>query len=586
MFFLRSVSIILFFFICSCTAPVTLSRAESPADGFTPSDSLTAFITNRMAQDGVYAASLCLAGSNGLLYARGYGMARPGQGIQAAPQTLFRAGSISKVFTALAVMQLAERGLLVLDNPVSNYLPDFKPLSRFENTPAVTPRMLLSHHSGLPADRLWNKFSGIRNEFRSSIEFVNAHELQAPPGLYFNYCNTGYAVLGVLIEKLSGMDYASYMKSNILVPLDMTNSTFYAPDRSGPLFAQSLSMGFDIDEPDVWDAPAGSLWTSSEEMARFIEMACGYGAYRGRRIISRASFTDMTRPDYVTTLDFGHAQGLGFDLEFQPFAARFKTISHGGGTICFFGMMAVLPDAGLGAVMLTAGQFRGLPGEAVKRSLSELINHFRPVPDGYTNPAPARYYRDTDIEEIEGLYATGEGLLEIKRDGTNLRALLMNENNQNILLKQDTNYWFSLLLTDSGKKFNYQLGFTQVNGNRALLKKMGGKTTLTGFRVNVTANAPAWDSSSGPYRILNEDELTRKARLWSPVRIQMTRHGLVLQLDIDVPGTKKKILLAPLDNSRALVMDVRDRMGGMVLTRFVTNGRQALEWSGYILEKE
>jgi CubicO group peptidase (beta-lactamase class C family) len=197
-----------------------------------------------------------------VLFAKGYGQAAPD--VPNTPGTLYQIASLSKSFTAVAVMQLAEKQLISVEDPISKYVPDVWS----GNT--ITIGHLLSHSSGIP-DYLQPRFQFDYGQVWTPNEIVDTvrhAELEFAPGESFSYSNTGYVLLGMIIEKVSGLTYADYIKKHIFEPSGMTNSMFAIP--SGRTAAQGYVDGKSGPHMDNSAAySAGNIISTAEDLALF-----------------------------------------------------------------------------------------------------------------------------------------------------------------------------------------------------------------------------------------------------------------------------------------------------------------------------
>ena len=248
-----------------------------------------------------------------------YGIADRATGRRVDPDTIFELGSISKLFTCAAVLQLRERGLVDLDRPLRDYLPEFDVPSPFtQGAEAITVRMLMTHHSGLPMDDdPWETTVPERYFYRAVLPHLKGKELLFPPGERMYYSSFGMNLLGLLVERRSGMEFTRYMRERLLAPLDMPLASFDFRDH--PVDRLAVPYGY----PLVWDAipkdeirPAGSLRAPVSEAAHFVAMILAEGTYRGRRILSPESVREMVRiQNGGNGLDQRARVALGFMVE-------------------------------------------------------------------------------------------------------------------------------------------------------------------------------------------------------------------------------------------------------------------------------
>lgn len=270
------------------------------------------------------------------------------------PDTGFCMGSISKSFTAAAVVQLSLEGKLDLDAPFVRYVPEFTVKSRFPNTPPITVRHLLNHTSGLPAERLVNLFSGDLDDFRSTLAFVKDQYLSFPPGERTSYCNLGYALLGVLIERVTGQNFYEYQRASVLSLLDMRASDFDKSRISPALRSKADIGGWFLDEPAVYTAPAGSLWSTARDMERFFQsLDARWQNPSLTGPFSQEVQTLMRRTvEPGAWLDGNHSLGLGNFPDPSVWGASAPVLSHGGGTMGFHTLYLWIPEERIGVAVL------------------------------------------------------------------------------------------------------------------------------------------------------------------------------------------------------------------------------------------
>lgn len=289
-----------------------------------------------------------------LFFAKGYGFADVEQGRPVTPEeTLFRVGSVSKMFVWTAVMQLVEQGLLDLDADVETYL-DFELPD--DSLGPVTLRHLLTHTPGFE-DKALGLFSHDPADLRPPGEVLAQAGIKQvyPPGQISAYSNYGAGLAGYVVERVSGMPFEAYVEQNIFLPLGMEHSTFRQPlpealavDMSvGYLFknGQFAPQPFEIVQP----APAGSLSSTAVDMAAFMIALLQEGELDGERILQSETVQAMRSPQ------FQHAAGLdawgyGFALSQIPEGGSF---GHGGDTIYFHTEMTLLPQHGVGVFIST-----------------------------------------------------------------------------------------------------------------------------------------------------------------------------------------------------------------------------------------
>jgi CubicO group peptidase (beta-lactamase class C family) len=298
---------------------------------------------------------------------RGFGVARPG-GETPALQTPFYIGSLTKSFTALAVMQLVEAGIVGLDVPVQRYLPWFR-VADPEVSARITIRHLLNQTSGLPTLAGMAIPSGI-DEHTPPVERLKAilYTLRQtnPPGTTCSYCNLNYDLLGLVIEDASGESYAGYVQAHIFDPLEMRHSycARAAAQQDGLAvgyrhwFMQPFPARHFPSEPGA--LPSGYIISCAEDMAHYLIAHLNGGSYAGGQVLSSAGMDELHRGaiDYRPMgIDSGRYAMGWFDEQI----GQMRVVSHGGNLPDFSAFMAVLPDVKRGIVILTNADPVGLP---------------------------------------------------------------------------------------------------------------------------------------------------------------------------------------------------------------------------------
>jgi CubicO group peptidase (beta-lactamase class C family) len=282
-----------------------------------------------------------------VIFDKGYGYADTAAKVPPSPQqTLFRPGSISKLFTWTAVMQLVEHGQIDLDRDVNAYL-DFKVPEK--DAQPVTMRRLMTHTAGFE-ESIKDVFVGDPNQFQTLGAFLRSHipRLIFTPGSIPAYSNYGAALAGYIIQRVSGQPLENYIAQNILEPLAMTHTTFAQPPPG--VLKGMLSKGYQrasrgakpFELIQLW--PAGSLSTTAEDMSRFLIAHLQDGRYENARILR----TETAR--LMHSRQFGlspatNGMALGF---YEEARNGYRIVGHAGDTALFHSDLHLIPEAGLG----------------------------------------------------------------------------------------------------------------------------------------------------------------------------------------------------------------------------------------------
>lgn len=273
-----------------------------------------------------YSGAVLVAKGDEILLDKGYGMANYKENIPNRPDNVYGIGSISKSFTATAVMQLQEKGLLNVNDPISKYIKGNK---RGDD---ITIHHLLTHTSGLPRDGL--KFGSSDVPLYKNIDFINAAQLLFEPGEKYSYSNEGYILLAAIIEKVSGKSYNDYIRDNIFKPLNMDSSRCGIDNSYGnnQAAAYELLTGEPKEVPLAsfsYAIGCGNIYSTVEDLYKYDR------ALYGEKLLSRKSLDKM----FTSYSDGTHGYGWGIS---QRFGVR--EISHTGHIEGYYSIMIRFPE--------------------------------------------------------------------------------------------------------------------------------------------------------------------------------------------------------------------------------------------------
>lgn len=295
--------------------------------------------------------------------------------------SVFRIASMTKSFTALAILQLRDAGKLALDDPAEKYVPEMRTLKYpTSDAPKITVRHLLSHSAGFPEDNPWGDQQLARTDaelsamIRSGIPFSNA------PGIAYEYSNFGFAILGRIVVNVSGMPYARYIREKVLLPLGMTSTTMET--RAVP--ATRVAHGYRLQDgqwleeaplPDGSFGAMGGMLTSSADLARWVGLMLSAWPPRDGAespVLKRSSLREM---QLVTRFAGGNAArgaqaggmsyvsgGYAYGLRVSQNCLFNHIVAHSGGLPGFGSQMRWLPEYGIGVVALGNLTYTGWGG--------------------------------------------------------------------------------------------------------------------------------------------------------------------------------------------------------------------------------
>lgn len=368
---------------------------------------LTPFIQQELAQKRLPALSIALVDGHETVWAQGFGYADPEKKIPATAETVYRVGSVSKLFTDIGVMQLVERGQLELDAPISKPLPDFHPQNPF-GAP-ITLRELMSHRSGLlylPPEG--NAFDPAAAPLADVVHSLNNTVLVYPPGTHMKYSNADTTVAGYALQRTAGVPLATYLKHAVLEPAGLKNSGF----EPTPEISRNLAKGFmwtydgrvfPAPTFEVGIFPAAGMYSTVTDLARFMTMLFDAGRGPGGQVLKPETLRNMwtLAPGQQSWGNFG----IGFILGSLD---GHRMVGHSGDIYGFTTLLDALPDDQLGAVAVTTmDDSNGVTDRVVHEALRLMLaaRAHKPLPEiPTTTPVGPDLAR-----RLEGRYSNNSG---------------------------------------------------------------------------------------------------------------------------------------------------------------------------------
>lgn len=349
--------------------------------------------------------SIAIVHDQEIVWTKGYGYADLKTKTPATPSTVYRLGSITKLFTSSAIMKLRDEGKLRLDNPVASYLPWFHVSNPFPDEPKITVRELLTHSSGLPREAAFPYWTDHIFPTQAQFQEAEAHqEVLYPPDTTYHYSNLGMALLGAIVAEVSGRPWAEYVDEEILHPLGM-NSSSGAPDKE---LLSRRATSYMMPGPDgvrgtfpYYDTgamrPAANMVSSVEDLSRFAALQFREGPNSQSQILANSTLRDMRRVHWVYP-SFSGGRGLGFAVSRRDG----KTIvGHGGWIGGNRTHLLLVPDEKI-AVIVALNADDGSP-YTVARQAYDAIGPA--LVEATREPAPPKGPADPEWQRYVGLYS-------------------------------------------------------------------------------------------------------------------------------------------------------------------------------------
>lgn len=447
----RSIRVLILIAAAVAAGIATRARGAAPGAGEDPSpgDSsaiaeapdlqeafarLDRFAEKQMRQDGIPGMAVALTDRQGLLRVETYGFADLRARTRLRPEHLFEIGSISKSFTAIALLQDMEKGRFDPQAPIARYLPWFKVRTRYA---PITGHHLLTHTAGLP--------DGHDDVPSSLYQVVVVREVSAgyAPGRHYSYSNIGFQILGAALEEIDGTPYPEIIRERILAPLGMKESEPAITHET----RRRLAVGY---EPFYDDRPAGpdhplaeatwleygagdgSIAATPADLAAYLRMLLNRGAGPHGRILSEESFRLMTRP----AIPAGDGESYGYGLVVQPVGGH-TLVHHTGGMVGYHSMILGDLDDGVGIVVLINAPGRKEKVAEYGLNLMHAALHGQPLPP-VPDPPPAT--RVSNAADYAGTYRAPDGrsiAIEAEGDG-----LVLLRAGQRVPLEARDRDWF------------------------------------------------------------------------------------------------------------------------------------------------
>ena len=449
-------------------------------------EALRPFIERQLSEKQIPGLSIALVDDQQVVWAQGFGVADAAGKKAATAETVYRIGSVSKLFTDIAIMQMVERGELNLDAPITDYLPDFRPRNPF-GTP-ITLRELMSHRSGLLREPpVGNYFETTEPSLAATVRSLNETELVFAPQTHTKYSNAAIAVIGYLLQERNHQPFAAYLKHSVLDPIGMKHSSF-EPD---PAIVQNLAKAkmwtydgktFEAPTFQLGMMPAGSMYSTVTDVGRFVSVLLARGKTDGGVLVKPATLDEMWSPQFPNS--GGRVFGLGFVVGTLD---GHRVVGHGGAIYGFATSLDLLPDDKLGVVVTATEDSANAVTDRIATEALRLVLAQRagkpislPLP---TSPVSREMGR-----RIAGRYGEGSAAVDLTYLGGKLNMLPVDGGAQQELRQLGDDFVVDGILV-------YGTQVTAVADGIQV-----GSNTLRRARISKPAGAPEkWKGLIGEY---------------------------------------------------------------------------------------
>jgi CubicO group peptidase (beta-lactamase class C family) len=495
--------------------------------------------------------------------------------------------SVTKLFTATAVMQLVEEGKVDLNEPVSVYLPGFE--LRGAQPEDITLGSILTHHSALPSVFLkgystaWDGKSSQMDYLDDFLKFLKDETAASDSHKVYRYSNLGYELAAAVVSKVSGMEFYDYIRQNIVSPMRMENSTMNPYDLAEEI--RGYVDGEYVPAPPFRGTGEGDLISTTNDLGRFAAAFLSGGRFQGKQILKEETVTLMLeKHNRNIPLDFDLHRGYGWYAMDVPGYSGVRTYYHDGGTNPFSSTVVIIPEYDIALTILANEDEKGIDGLAGK--VLEIVLAEK---NGGKKDYPFKKLPKTPTlnEKYYGNYATELGLIRITGStlgpklqmmGMALRVVRLRGGRYGIRLKI-----LGLLPLPIADLNAIEIRFDEIDSKRIFGIYQNRKFRGIGTRFETPEMHPLWQNRIGEYVLLNPDP--------TPF---MENFALIIDEESTLPMVSVKVVPFPetlnlaVDMSRpdsAVVIGYGRYMGDRidVLTK---DGDEVLRYSGHFLKKK
>jgi CubicO group peptidase (beta-lactamase class C family) len=575
---------------CASAPPRPANIALNDYDAIKPY--IAQLIRLQMQKHDVTGLSIALVEDQKVVWAEGFGYADKANNIAATAETTYRVGSITKLFTATAALQLADQGRLYIDQSIHKYLPQFAIKGRFADTTPITLRMLMTHHSGLPSDFQRGMWMEKPEPFTNLAGKMKDDYVAYPPNFVMSYSNLGVTLLGHAVQQAAGEDYASYVERTLLRPLGMSHSVLSVRPEA-PLMSKGYRKGAEAVEVPLRDVPAGGLNSSVLDLSHFLQMVFADGRYGQQQILKPETLAEMLRPQNGNVpLDRDFSIGLGWMLTPLKGVRREDSgpvARHNGATVLHRSELIALPKHKLGVVVLANSSSAGnVVGKVATETLKLALEAKTGIkPDDKNTPTENEsMVAAGDPKAFAGHYASAIGFATISGTGSTLRAEALGKS-------------FDLVARSDGRlSMQYRLlgmvpislpGLSEIglsrdriSGREVLLANIEGQSMLVGEKLVPVPVSQKWMARQGDYEILNADGAAFRP---DKITLRYRDDFLVVETLVrDLNAERISMAVMPVSDTELIVLGLGRQMGETIRIATI-NGEERVLYSGYILRK-
>ena len=598
----KMIGILIVILLCPLITPGCATAPKKPIDiqkeGYEYTKKYISWlIRQEMENHHVQGLSIALVDDQQIVWAQGFGYADVSKKIRATPETVYPAGSIAKLFTIIAALQLVEQNKINLDQPLQAYLPEFSIKTRFPDAGPITPRSIMTHHSGLPSDRLQRIISRKPMPFSDGVKAIHDEYVAYPPNFVFSYSNLAMRVLGSMVEKVSDRDFVSYMGESVLGPMGMKTASFVPRPDIKPLLSKGYIEGKETEDFLLRDLPSpdGPLYASAMDLSRFIQMVFAHGIAGHEKILNSGTLSEMLRPQNGhVLLDLDFQIGLGWFLNDVDIKNAGLVASHGGASSLFYSQLITLPEHKLGVVVLAnSSTARYLVDHIAEETLKLALETKTGIKQPETKKPsrePVSPWSTLALKDFEGHYATGPRIYKVSTRGDRLYTRLMG---RSVRLVPHGSGMFSIqyrlfgfIPVKLGPLEELTFSLERIAGREILVLHHDGKKYLLGEKIEPPSIPDAWLKRLGDYELVNTGDYFP---LIENVNLRVEDNLLIVDITTPKLGAlgfeRWRAAMSPVSDTEAIILGLGRSMGETI--HVVTkSGEERLLYSGCEFRKK